>query len=136
MHSSKRRRPAVAIAGLLGGVLLTGGAAGRPPAGHHAWLPELTASEAIDGPVVIEGRLVDRNGAGVPGRVTLVAWPTPALLGTLEVGDGVKLVPVGKAVAAQDGSFTVRIDPDVPMSEVVAPDGTVNFDLVAHDDSA
>jgi hypothetical protein len=42
----------------------------------------------------------------------------------------VKLVPVGKAVASEDGSFELRIDPDVPLGEVMEGDGTVNFDLV------
>jgi hypothetical protein len=111
--------------------MLTAGAAALPPPDGEAWPPQLPRSDALAGPVVVAGRLVDRHGAGVPGRVTLVAWPTQELLAPLEVGDGVKLVPVGKDEAAADGSFAVRADPAVPMRELMAADGTVNFDLVA-----
>jgi hypothetical protein len=135
MEATSRLTVAIGVATLIITAMLRSGVvAAGPPTAEEAWLPELTRSDALDGPVVIQGRLVDRRGAGVPGHVTLIAWPTQHQLAPLEVGDAVKLVPVAKAIAAADGSFVLRVDPTVPIGEVAAPDGTVNFDLVTDGD--
>jgi hypothetical protein len=134
MHPTTWRPVSGSVAALIVTLTLSAGAGAAPTVGELAWLPELTRSDALDGPVVVKGRLVDRRGVGVPGHLTLIAWPNQHQLAPLEVGDAVKLVPVGKAVAAADGSFVLRVDPAVPMRELAAPDGTVNFDLVADGD--
>jgi hypothetical protein len=115
---------------LLGSMLTSGVTAGNPDT-TAGWLPEIRDSRAIDGPPVVRGRLIDSRGRGVPdGRLTLLAWPLADVLENTQPGDGVKLLPVGKAVTAHDGSFAVRIEAAAPLFEITAPDGLVNFDLV------
>jgi hypothetical protein len=96
------------------------------------WLPELRDSADLGGPVVIGGRAQTRTGLSAAGaRLTLVAWPLDDVLARTEVGDSIKLSPVGKAVAGTDGRFVMRIDPAAPIGEFMRPDGIVNFDLQA-----
>jgi hypothetical protein len=134
MHPPRRCALSSGLAGFLVAGTLSGAVAGGALPDDPAWLPELTRSDALDGPIVVEGRLLDERERPIAGHVTLVAWPRQELLAPLGVGDGVKLVPVGKAVAADDGSFVLRIDPDVPMGELMEGDGTVNFDVVGESD--
>ena len=126
-----RRSLASGLAGILFAAAMNGAVAGRTAQNDSAWLPELKRSDDLEGPIVARGRLLDERQRPVAGHLTLVAWPRQELLAPLDVGDGVKLVPVGKAIAAADGSFALRIDPGVPLAELVDPDGAVNFDVVA-----
>jgi hypothetical protein len=125
-----RRAVASGLAGIIIASALNGAVLGAAPPDDPAWLPELSRSDALDGPIVARGRLFDERDRPVAGHLTLVAWPRQDLLAPLGVGDGVKLVPVGKAVSGDDGSFALRVDSGVPLGEVMEADGTVNFDLV------
>ncbi len=99
-------------------------------------MPGLASSETLDGTVVAAGRMVDARGRGVAGRVTLVAWPPADVLANAQDGESVRLLPVGKAIAAADGSFSVRIDPSAPIGEFADSEGNINFDLLAESSSA
>jgi hypothetical protein len=89
------------LAGIAIAATMSGAVAGSTPSGDPAWLPELARSDSIDGPIVVRGRLLDTRGRPTAGHLTLVGWPRQELLAPLGVGDGVKLVPVGKAVAGR-----------------------------------
>jgi hypothetical protein len=93
------------------------------------WLPGTVASDQLTGPVLVGGRLTDERGVGFSGYVGAVAWPTSAVLSKLQDGQQVKLLPVGKAVSNADGTFAIRVDPSVPITEYMEPDGIVNLDL-------
>jgi hypothetical protein len=134
VHRPYRRILTSGIPGIFIVAILSRGAAGGTPPDDPAWLPELTRSDALHGPIVVEGRLLDDHQRPIAGHLTLVAWPRMELLVPLGVGDGVKLVPIGKAVSGDDGSFAIRVDPGVPLGELLGPDGTVNFDLVGEAD--
>lgn len=130
MHRLHRRALTSGLAGIVIAGTLNGAVLGGAPSDDPAWLPELTRSDALDGPILARGVMLDERDRPLAGHLTLVAWPRQELLAPLGVGDGVKLVPVGKAVAGDDGSFVLRVDPGAPLGEVMEPDGTVNFDLV------
>lgn len=107
----------------------SGTGVGGDPA-SRSWLPDLQMSDQLSGPTLIRGRLVDAAGAGTSGHLTVIAWPRMDVLGRLADGDSVKTMPVAKTVAKADGSFILRIDPNVPVEEFTEDDGTVNFELV------
>jgi hypothetical protein len=130
MTTSVRRFPAAALVAFLAISVapLTMNAADT--SAPSTWLPGLRASEAVSGPDLIGGRLVDRVGRGVPGRLLVLAWPTSEVLSGAHVGGNVKTIPVAKATAGRDGHFTLRVDPRAPIGEFMERDGTVNFTLV------
>lgn len=125
-----RRMLASGLTGVLLASMLAGGVAAESP-GYASWLPEIQGSDAVAGPLVVQGRLLAPDGRGVTGQLSLIAWPPNSVLEGLRVGDSVRLLPVGKVVAGADGSFALRIDPNVPMAEVMSPDGAVQFELIA-----
>lgn len=99
------------------------------------WLPDVTVSEDIAGPDLVQGKFLDRGGRGVAGRLTVIAWPTAKVLKSLADGDVVKRLPVAKAVAGADGQFTLRVDPTAPIEQFMDETGTVNFDVSAVQDN-
>jgi hypothetical protein len=98
-------------------------------AGAADWLPGIRDSRDLSGPVLVQGRLVDARGRGISGRVTAVAWPPMNVLHALRDGDQVNTVAVGKTQAGPDGTFTIRVDPAIPIAQFREPNGTINFDL-------
>ena len=125
-----RVRTTAAALGLMGTILLPGSVAAAP---SGPWLAGIRASEGLHGPVLVAGQLIGRSGEARSGRITAIAWPRMDVLGALKVGDAVHTTPVGKATAAADGRFVLRIDPALPIGEFMEDDGTVNFDIVATD---
>lgn len=95
------------------------------------WLTDIAESDQLDGPILARGSLIDTNGRPVSGQVSVVAWPRPEVMATLDVGDTVKTAPVAKATVGADGRFALRVDPAASLKEFMLPDGTVNFDLWA-----
>jgi hypothetical protein len=116
-----------AVAALVAGLAIP--ALPSPAEALPAWLPELMASDQVSGPLLIGGRLVDRGGRGVPGRLMVVAWPTSTVLAAAPIGGSVRTVPVAKVIAGPDGHFALRVDPRARMASFMEPDGTVNFSL-------
>jgi hypothetical protein len=96
-----------------------------------SWLSGIRDSDTIQGRILIEGRLLDSDGQPVQGRLYVTAWPTQDVLSRLDVGDELKQTIVAKGQAHRDGSFVLRADPTVSISEFLEPSGIVNFDLVA-----
>lgn len=96
-----------------------------------SWLSGIRDSDTIEGRILIQGRLLDSNGQPVQGRVYVMTWPTQDVLSRLDVGDELKRTIVAKGQAHRDGSFVLRADPAVSVSEYMEPSGIVNFDLVA-----
>lgn len=129
MRLGRRIAVSLSVSILVTSVAVGDGSASSPL--DADWLPELRLSDQLQGPIVIKGRV---EGA-TAGTLTLLAWPTSDLLADAKVGDNVKIFPVGKAVVAGDGSFALRVDPAVPMQEVIEVDGIVNFDLMYQGDS-
>jgi hypothetical protein len=126
------RRPRLLAWAITAALLATAPAAssvGAEPAPD--WLPELRDTSVIKGPVVVRGTILGRDGHGQPARVVLVAIPTPDVLETLEVGDRVKTVPVGKTSADDDGRFQLRVDPTARLGQFMDATGTLNFRLIA-----
>jgi len=123
---TKRLTSVVAALGLLGAWGVAPAAA-APPTG--SWLPEIQLSSSLQGPIVGSGRLQDAIGRAAAGNIVLYAWPTQDTLSRLHPGDHVKLVPVAKAIAGTDGTFSLRIDPTAPMAEVTSSAGIVDFEL-------
>jgi hypothetical protein len=52
-----------------------------------------------------------------------------AILASVPTGGAVTTIPIGKATTSADGRFTLRVDPTVPLAELLEPDGTLNFDI-------
>lgn len=125
MRSTQRFIAAILAGAILG---LLSPASVTTAAAEPEWLPEVADSATIAGPVVARGKLAQRLATA---RITLVAWPTSDVLAAAEDGDTVKPAPVGKAVAAGDGAFILRVDPTAPIAQFMEADGTVNFELAA-----
>ena len=123
---TKRLTSMVAAAGLLVAWSVAPAAAA---ASTSSWLPEISLSSALQGPVVAAGRLQDPAGRAAVGNIVLFAWPSQATLSRLQPGDHVKLVPVAKAIAGSDGTFSLRIDPTAPIAEFTSAAGIVDFEI-------
>ena len=93
----------------------------------EAYLPEIEPSDELDGPTLVTGH-VDDAEAGVP--VIATAWPDPAELADLEVGDKVGVVTIAKTLTDADGNYELVADPDAVKDVVGATEETVNFDVV------
>jgi hypothetical protein len=100
----------------------------------RSWLPHLEDSAKLRTSDVVQGTLVDENGRPTSGLVGLSAWPPPERLSQLKPGDRVPTGYLAKAVAGNDGRFTLRIAPEVDVDPFLSPYGTMNFDLVASRD--
>jgi len=108
--------------------VVSGVTAVEPPAA--AWLADITESSELAGPILARGVLVDASGRPASGRVSVVAWPPPEIMATIEVGDTVKTPTVAKATVGSDGTFALRVDPAVPLTKFMMADGAVNFELL------
>jgi hypothetical protein len=107
--------------------------AGTRPAASASdnWLPDVQLSARLSGPVIAAGRLLDQDSNPALGRVTLLVWPTNDVLARSAVGDQLKVFPVGKDETDASGNFALKVDPAIPLGEVMTTDGVVNFEIVA-----
>lgn len=92
------------------------------------YLPEIEPSTELDGPVLVAGHVQDAS-AGVP--VIATAWPSPAELGDLKVGDTVELVTIAKTLTDTDGNYELVADPAAVKDVVGTAKKVVNFDVTA-----
>lgn len=99
-------------------------------------MPGLRSSDLLDGPVLAAGRLLNDAGSPTTGRVVAIVWPTNATLGALRDGDPVKTMAIAQDVADTDGSFVLRVDPDVPLGEYTEVNGTINIDIIGRTTNA
>ncbi len=90
------------------------------------YLPEVEPSSELGGPVLASGHVEDA-GAGVP--VIATAWPDPAELGDLKVGDEVDVVTIAKTLTDSDGNYVLVPDPNAVKEAVGTAKKTVNFDV-------
>lgn len=83
------------------------------------------------GPVVAVGRLTNKAGQPTAGRVSAQAWPSEQFQRSLSVGAQFTTPTVGTATAANDGAFSLRVDPAKVPAGYRSPGGQVNLNLVA-----
>jgi hypothetical protein len=101
------------------------------PGSPERWIPGLAMSDSLTGPALASGQLVDSAGRSRAGLVLAVAWPTFATLAALRDGDEVKTLALAQDKAGNDGHFTLRADPAIPISEYTEEDGTLTLDIYA-----
>lgn len=104
-----------------------------PSAENEDWLPDIVDSSRLESPTVASGHIVDREGRPFPGsvQVELRLWPGESVLANLEVGDGVKVTPVAKAVTDARGFFELRIENPGLVQRMAADSQYVDLEIVA-----
>lgn len=117
---------------LLTGLLTPTAAAAAQPTGTSDRSPGLSNirdSKTIEGPTLLDGELLS-NKTGKPlsdVELTLEVWPANEVLETLQDGETVKLIPVGKATTGEDGQFELRISDEAAVERAADIGGNANF---------
>lgn len=98
---------------------------------EDAWYPEVQDSRQLEGKPVVSGRVSTAGGVPVEAGagVVLVAWPSAERLRRLTEGDAFHLKPLAKTWTGADGSFSLRLDPDVDLTGVASEEGIVNVTI-------
>jgi hypothetical protein len=95
-------------------------------------LPAQGAGTGSAGLTIAAGRLVDRNGAPVPGaELTMLLWPDQEVLGSQQVGDAVNLLQVSAGRTDGSGQFRLSVPSVDSLLTGVGRDDVANFSLVA-----
>lgn len=92
----------------------------------------LAKSSTLDGPPVTAGAVHAPGGAAVSGaRVRLMAWPRAEELAKAEDGDKIVQRAIGWATTGADGTYELRVDPNVDLDPFTSDNGTIDITLIA-----
>ena len=116
----------IALAAILVGAAVPAVTA-APPASHFT---DLVDSATLSGPVLVGGVLVDSRGRPAKAEAVLFAMASEDVLAAMQVGDSVKMLPVGRATSNDQGHFQIRADPAVPFGQHASSQGLVNFQVM------
>jgi hypothetical protein len=98
------------------------------------FIPGLIDSAALDSSVVASGTLFREDGSLAPAGtlVRMSVWPSPEVLAEMEIGESVKISPVGYAVTDAAGGFQLRVSNGALVSRYVsAKTGRAEFEISA-----
>lgn len=102
-------------------------------------IPGLVDSAALDSPVVASGTLFRADGSLAPAgtMVRLSVWPSPEALAEMEIGESVKISPVGYAVTDPAGGFQLRVSNSTLVSQYAsAKTGRAEYEVSAFIDGS
>jgi hypothetical protein len=93
------------------------------------------AAATVSSTTVLTGHLL-RNGQGVAGDIIATVWPKKSELADEPLGSRVDTQIVYRGSAADDGSFTVSLNPEDLPAKYVTKDGQVDLEVTAADASS
>ena len=136
MHQRKLQTITALVAGtsLMLGIASAQAAPDKSP---DEVLPGITDSRELTSDPIVAGVLKTNGGAPVtePQQVVLHAWPSNDILGAMQDGESVKLVPVAKATTEPDGTFKIKIDNTEILKAIKSDSNQVNFTLSSESSS-
>ncbi|WP_007025181.1 hypothetical protein [Saccharomonospora iraqiensis] len=93
----------------------------------------LTDARDLNTPVVTAGTVTRSDGdtPAADATVEVLAYPDSEKMAALEEGDTFDLTPVGRTTTDADGTYEMRVDPDIDLSRFARDGRTMDVSLRA-----
>ena len=96
----------------------------------------IAKSDEIEGVSVISGTVYDQDRITPASNVNVVlfAWPNSDEMESLLEGESFERIPLGICTSGKDGSYYLKIDPEVNLDSIWSKFGTIDCELLAVND--
>jgi hypothetical protein len=128
---------ALLVAGVVGALVIGGLQSAQGDSGYDLDFPGLVKSDFLAGPTVLSARLIsDGRAARAGSYAVLYAWPSQETIERIDLGETVKLVPVGYDIVDQAGRVDLKISDADALARYANEHGVVNLEMIATDDES